>query len=305
MKASVTEIQKICNLIRNKFFPAGYIFKVAKGGGIESYSISIIMPNTNEHKFIVGLSINIDDLDDGFDESIYADPDKLLAKRYIHMLKLLGEKILYIVGAWVIDERTTRDTKAFLKFYRLLDDRTQEAFHEDEKEIMKIARVMMLCSNDRSFRIHYDKSMPPLSAYVTSEVRDARTAYEYVLRKYGIKGNGIKVGHYLDKSQGQGVALAFSFCAPSGKEISVSIYRNEMLHEMMNFNLSTVACWSFALKTFLYEKVVDGIQTGSLTGADKTYFLRCLLAMQKDGLPYGPEYRKYRKNMKGDKKHES
>lgn len=303
MKASVNEIQKICDLICEKFFPVGYSFKVAKGGGIESYDVNIIMPNTNEHGFDILLSINIEALDDGFDESTYADPDKLLAKRYIHMLKLLGENILYIVGTWTVDERTTRDTNAFLKYYHIYNYWTQKALHQDENEIMQIARVMMLCSNDRSFRIHYDKTMPPLSAYVTTEVRDARAAYEYILHKYEIKGNGIKVGHYLDKSQG--VALVFSFCSPSGKEIGVTIYRNEMLHEVMNFNLSTVTCWSFALKTFLYEKVIDCIQKGGLTGEDKTYFLRRLLAIQKDGLPYGQKYQKFRKNMRGDKKHES
>lgn len=279
---SLYEVQELVEMIHDKFFRGAYLINVEDGGDIgeEAGKIIIKMPHYSDHRVELPVWVCSRDLDADFDDSLYQDREKLKSSRYIRLLEQVSTDIINVVGEWIINEQTTQDNHAFLKYIGIFTDSGRYGFHQDENDILQIAQVMLICSKDKSFRIHFDKSMPVLSGYQMSEVKDAEAAYLHIMKEYQMDGNGISIGHYRDVKNA--ISLMFSFCSPKGVEVKVPIYRNEFLHELKTFKGTSALCYSQTIKKYLFEKVVDEVQQGKLDDEDKSFFIRRLMMMQEN-----------------------
>lgn len=273
------ELEKNFQLLQEKFFTDGIRGEATPPPNYPGLNcdIKITLPHRADHFLDVKIAVVNDELDENITDDDLKNRDVVVGKMYLNFMKLVGQRIIGAVGSWMVDENSTLDNRAFLN-HNGISDRGAKLLHEDEAKMIEIAQAMVVASEDKSFRLHYNKELRPFGSFNSTDINDAVYAYKAVLRKADLKGKAIRLGRVGDVKDPQ--IIEMTFCSPTS-DVSIQVYANEVEQQQLNSNDNGVKNYFNLIKMLLAEKLMDASQNKTLSYEEQSYFVRRMMLLEK------------------------
>lgn len=274
-----TELEKNFQLLQEKFFTDGIRGEITPPPDYPGFNcdIKIILPHRADHFLDIYIAVVNDELDENITDDDLKNRDVVVCKMYLNLLKLVGRRIIGVVGSWIVDENSTLDNREFLN-HNGISDRGAKMLHEDEAKMIEIAQAMVVASEDKSFRLHYNKELQPFGSFNSTDINDAVCAYKAVLRKAELKGKAIRLGRVGDVKDPQ--IIEMTFCSPTS-DLSIQIYANEVEQQQLSSNDNGVKNYFNLIKMLLAEKLMDASKNKTLSYEEQSYFVRRMMLLEK------------------------